>query len=79
MSTFGAAHVRKDTRLSPPAQLQCSCFGVWDPGNEANYVVHLIMELVISDTTYCQCEGYIGAVTLTQLTVSVRDILVMSH
>ena len=35
MSTFGAAHVRKNTRLYMPAQLQCSCFGVWDPGNKA--------------------------------------------
>ena len=64
MSTFGAAHVRKNTRLSTPAQLQCSHSGVWEPGNKASSVVHLIMELVISDATYCQCERYIGAVTL---------------
>ena len=35
-STFGASHVRKNTRLSMPVQLQCSHSGVWEPGNEAN-------------------------------------------
>ena len=35
-STFGAAHVRKHTRLSPPAQLQCLHSGAEEPGNEAS-------------------------------------------
>ena len=34
LSTFDAAHVR-NTRLSTPAQLQCSCSREWEPGNEA--------------------------------------------
>ena len=43
-----------------------SMFAFWSVGAwERGYsVVHLIMELVISDATYCQCERYIGAVTL---------------
>ena len=36
LSTFGAFHVTKNTRLSTPAQLQCSRSGAWEPGNEAN-------------------------------------------
>ena len=35
LSTFGAFHVTKNTRLSTPAQLQCSCSRAWEPGNEA--------------------------------------------
>ena len=35
LSIFNASHVRKNTRLSTPAQLQCSRFGAWEPGNEA--------------------------------------------
>ena len=37
MSIFCAFHVTKNTRLSTPAQLQCSRSRVWVPGNEANY------------------------------------------
>ena len=35
LSSFTASHVRKNTRLSTPAQLQCSHSGVWEPGNKA--------------------------------------------
>ena len=35
LSTFGAFHVTKNTRLSTPAQLQCSRSQGWEPGNEA--------------------------------------------
>ena len=35
VSTFDSAHVRKNTSLSTPAQLQCSHSGVWEPGNKA--------------------------------------------
>ena len=35
LSTFGAFHMTKNTRLSTPAQLQCSHSGAWEPGNEA--------------------------------------------
>ena len=35
LSTLDGAHVRKHTRLSTPAQLQCSCSRAWEPGNEA--------------------------------------------
>ena len=35
LSTFGAFHMTKNTRLSTPAQLQCLCSGMWEPGNEA--------------------------------------------
>ena len=35
MSTFTASHMRKNTRLSMPAQLQCSRSRAWEPGNEA--------------------------------------------
>ena len=38
LSTFQAAHVTKNTRLSTPAQLQCSRSGAWEPGNEARIV-----------------------------------------
>ena len=31
LSTFGAIHVTKNTRLSTPAQLQCSRSGAWEP------------------------------------------------
>ena len=34
--SFSASHVTKNTRLSMPAQLQCSCSRAWEPGNEAN-------------------------------------------
>ena len=34
-SIFSAFHVTKNTRLSTPAQLQCSRSGAWEPGNEA--------------------------------------------
>jgi len=37
---FGGAHVRKNTRLSMPAQVQCSCSRVWEPGNEATKLLH---------------------------------------
>ena len=40
-STVEAAHVRKSTRLSTPAQLQCSHSGTWEPGNETNNALHL--------------------------------------
>ena len=30
----------KNTRLSPPAQLQCLYSGVWEPGNEATKKIH---------------------------------------
>ena len=36
LSTFGGAHMTKNTRLLVPAQLQCLCSGAWEPGNEAN-------------------------------------------
>ena len=36
LSTFTTSHVRKNTRLFVPAQLQCSRSGAWEPGNEAN-------------------------------------------
>ena len=36
--TFDNAHVRKDTSVSPPAQLQCSHSRVGEPGNEANMI-----------------------------------------
>ena len=36
LSTFTTSHVRKNTRLFVPAQLQCSHSGAWEPGNEAN-------------------------------------------
>jgi len=35
VSTFDSDHVRKNTRLFMPAQLQCSHSGVWEPGNGA--------------------------------------------
>ena len=35
LSTFTASHMRTNTRLFAPAQLQCSRSGVWEPGNEA--------------------------------------------
>ena len=35
LSTFTAFHVTKNTRLSTPAQLQCSRSGAWGPGNKA--------------------------------------------
>ena len=35
LSTFDGAHVRKNTRLSTPAQLQCSRSGAWEHENEA--------------------------------------------
>ena len=38
LSTFTASHVRKNTRLSTPAQLQCSHSGAWEPGNEAKRI-----------------------------------------
>ena len=38
VSTSGAFHVRKNTRLSTPAQLHCSHSGAWEPGNEANNI-----------------------------------------
>ena len=34
-STLDAFHMTKNTRLSTPAQLQCSRSGAWEPGNEA--------------------------------------------
>ena len=40
-STVEAAHIRKSTRLSTPAQLQCSHSGTWEPGNETNNALHL--------------------------------------
>ena len=36
LSTFGAFHVTKNTRLSTPAQLQCLRSRAWKPGNEAS-------------------------------------------
>ena len=41
LSTFGAFHVTKSTRLSTPAQLQCSRSRAWEPGNEATTVQHV--------------------------------------
>ena len=35
LSTIEAAHMRKNTRLSIPAQLQCLHSEVGEPGNEA--------------------------------------------
>ena len=32
--------MRKNTRLSPPAQLQCSHSGAEEPGNEAILIIH---------------------------------------
>ena len=44
LSTFTASHVRKNTRFSTPAQLQCSRSGAWEPGNEAiNYLQYYRM------------------------------------
>ena len=36
LSTFDGIHVRKNTRLSLPAQLQCLCSEAREPGNEAS-------------------------------------------
>ena len=36
-------HVRKDTRLSTPAQLKCLCSGAWEPGNEASLLPPVIV------------------------------------
>ena len=35
LSAFDTAHVRENTRLSPPAQVQCLRSGAWEPGNAA--------------------------------------------
>ena len=43
LSTFGTSHVRKNTRLSTPAQLQCSRSGAWEPGNEATTISYLYL------------------------------------
>ena len=39
LSTFDGAYVRKNTRLSSPAQLNCSHSRAGEPGNEAKQVV----------------------------------------
>jgi len=46
LSTFGTFHVTKNTRLSTPAQLQCSRSGAWEPGNEARVQFLVIIVLV---------------------------------
>ena len=45
LSTFTAFHVRKNTRLSMPAQLQCLRSGAWEPGSEAIAYVCMCKEL----------------------------------
>ena len=42
-STFDGAHVRKNTRLSLPAQLQCSRSRAEEPGSEAITSQHTIL------------------------------------
>ena len=39
LSTFDGAYVRKNTRLFPPAQLNCSHSRAGEPGNKAKQVV----------------------------------------
>ena len=39
LSTFGAFHMTKNTRLSTPAQLQCLHSRAWEPGNEATFSI----------------------------------------
>ena len=43
LSTFDAAHMRKNTRLSTPAQLQCLCSEVGEPGNKASAILSIII------------------------------------
>ena len=42
-SIFFAFHVTKNTRLSMPAQLQCSRSGAREPGNEARVCVNALI------------------------------------
>ena len=49
LSTFNTAHVRKIPGSPSPPQLQCSCSGTGEPGNEANsFWLHSV-----SDQTGC--------------------------
>ena len=43
----------KNTRLSTPAQLQCSHSGAWEPGNEAIDQVCLYVHAVIELWNVC--------------------------
>ena len=43
-SIYCTFHVTKNTRLSTPAQLQCSHSRVWEPGNEA--MIHVQCSLI---------------------------------
>ena len=49
LSTFGAFHMTKNTRLSTPAQLQCSRSGAWEPGNEASQHVISRVQVLLPD------------------------------
>ena len=51
LSTFDGAYVRKNTRLSPPAQLNCSHSRVGEPGNEAKQVV--AQDYIYYSYTHC--------------------------
>ena len=46
LSTFDGTHMRRNTRLSPPAQLQCWHSGAGEPGVEAMKYVPIIVQAV---------------------------------
>jgi len=44
-------HVTKNTRLSTPAQLQCSRSGAWEPGNEVSLAEYWSRSQTLSETS----------------------------
>ena len=61
LSTFDGSHVRKSTRLSTPAQLQCLHSRVWEPGNEATAMHPLIHTAWGWQDTICHVICAVGS------------------
>ena len=57
LSTFDGAYVRKNSRPSPPAQLNCSHSRAGKPGNEAKQVVAQDYILLYLHTLYTQLSS----------------------
>ena len=65
LSTFDAAHMRKNTRLSTPAQLQCLCSEVGEPGNKASAILSIIISnLCIPQNSQSYVHVYTSSIQL---------------
>ena len=78
LSTFQAAHMTKNTRLSTPAQLQCSHSRAWEPGNEAR-IVACTMPVSLSLMAFARDSISVFLLSSSEVPCKGQDSYTCSH